>query len=38
MIHRIDPMNLNKKECPRENACITLKRGNKIVMEEEGGR
>jgi hypothetical protein len=32
MIHPIDTKKLNKKECPSRDACITLRRGNKIVI------
>jgi hypothetical protein len=35
MIHPTDPKKLNKKESPSEDALISLRRGNKIVI---GGR
>ena len=32
MLHSTDPKKLNKKEGPIEKACISLRRGNKIII------
>jgi hypothetical protein len=34
MLHFIDPEKLNKKKGPSEEACISLRRGNKIVIKD----
>jgi hypothetical protein len=35
MLHSTDPKILNKKEGPSENALISLRKGNKIVIKKQ---
>ena len=38
MVQHTDCKKFNKKEGPFEDASISLRRGNKMIMEAEGGR